>query len=178
MHCVRDCQHPWFGGNGACVLGADNTPACVCGPAFSVVDILGQPACESKAVRTVCHFGKCVKTMYVSMDLIPWRLATSQHVGRSIMMHLCPITLSESHPLARVVFLHRKKKTVDIFQFRRRRHHRVGGLSNKHLITSARLLYILIASVSKVATVVVNLRATKSTYTQRIIQQDETKPAS
>lgn len=38
-------------------MGADGAPACVCDSGFSAFDVLGQPACESKAARTACHAG-------------------------------------------------------------------------------------------------------------------------
>lgn len=61
MQCVRDCQHPWFGGNGECIVGTGRAPVCVCDSGFSAFDVLGQPACESKAARTACHAGGCCR---------------------------------------------------------------------------------------------------------------------
>ena len=71
MQCVRDCLHPWFGGNGECVVGADGTPACACDSGFSGFNVLGQPACESKAARTACHaggFSTCLRSFISNFD--------------------------------------------------------------------------------------------------------------
>ncbi|CAM9538550.1 unnamed protein product, partial [Ectocarpus sp. 13 AM-2016] len=58
--CVRDCQHPWFGGEGECVVDSDGANACLCNSGFSTFDVLGQPSCENELARTACHCAGCI----------------------------------------------------------------------------------------------------------------------